>query len=102
MRRELAKLEAEADSARARIDELDSGEIEKVLLETQALGRKQGEIAQLRNRLDQFNLEREMVLKNTESLENNTTILIGTSCSIYTHQLFYITQIRMKSLSENF
>ncbi|KAJ2994360.1 DNA repair protein rad50 [Globomyces sp. JEL0801] len=77
LRVELSKTETSIEKGQERINELDgqNGLIHNLENELNSVIERRQEISQLRNRIDQFQLEREMILKNIETLSTNLTIL---------------------------
>ncbi|KAI8898254.1 hypothetical protein BC833DRAFT_620511 [Globomyces pollinis-pini] len=77
LRVELSKTETSIQKGQERINELDgqNGLIQNLENELNSVIERRQEISQLRNRIDQFQLEREMILKNIETLSTNLTIL---------------------------
>ena len=79
-RKQLARLEEDAEARRERIDSLDGpqGEVSIVMQELQTLLKSQQEAQQIRNKIHSYTLEKDMIEKNSAALAANTQVLNGT------------------------
>ncbi|KAJ3370046.1 DNA repair protein rad50 [Kappamyces sp. JEL0680] len=80
--KDLHKMASEINVMSARIAEIDSGELEQVNAKITDLMDQSTELNRIKNRIDQFTLERDMVMKNAETLAQNTTLLYDSDADL--------------------